>query len=165
MLQKSLWVHDLPRFLQCTYILDIIRSYCLVVAIYGTLSYNNNVQPFLISTVLEGYKEAKAFENMTENILHCQKLDPVMEDNYWSISLMNRTFTWLSFFSRNLPHCGKVSYLQLAVPVCFPRGMLAMQRNWRTIIIQPNLTDRPMFEVNATLIYQHTGRLDVWAHS
>lgn len=28
-----------------------------VVAIYGTLGYNNNVQPFLIGTILEGYKK------------------------------------------------------------------------------------------------------------
>lgn len=71
-----------------TYVLDIIRSYGLVVVIYGALSYNNNVQPFLIGAVLEGRKEkqrskeAKAFTlNMTENLLHSQKLDPVMEDN------------------------------------------------------------------------------------
>ncbi len=49
----------LDRFLHHTYILDIIRSYCLVVAIYGTLGYNNNVQPFLISTVLKGIQKQK----------------------------------------------------------------------------------------------------------
>lgn len=69
------------RRLHHTYILDIIRSYSLVVAIYGTLGYNNNVQPFLIGSVLEEYKEADAFKNMTENLLHSQKLDPMMEDN------------------------------------------------------------------------------------
>lgn len=56
LLRESFWVHDLTGLLHHTYFLDIIRSYCLVVAIYGTLSYNNNVQPFLISTVLEGYR-------------------------------------------------------------------------------------------------------------
>ncbi len=81
LLKESVKVQDLTRLLHRTYILDIIRSYCLVVAVYGTFSYNNNVQPFLISTVLERYKEAKAFENMTQNVLRCQKLDPVMEDN------------------------------------------------------------------------------------
>lgn len=80
LLKERLWVHDKAR-LHCTYILDIIRSYSLVVAIYGTLGYNYNVQPFLIGAVLEGYKEAKAFKNMTENLLHSQKLDPVLEDN------------------------------------------------------------------------------------
>lgn len=30
--------------------------------------------------------EANAFQNMTENVLHCQKLDPVMEDNQRSPS-------------------------------------------------------------------------------
>ena len=48
--------------------------------IYGPLSYNYNVQPFLISTVLQGRKEAEGFEHMTENVLNRQELDPVMED-------------------------------------------------------------------------------------
>lgn len=78
---ESLWVRDRTRRLLHTYILDIIGSYSLVAAIYGALSYNNNVQPFLIGAVLEGCKEAEAFTNMTENCLHFQKLDPMMEGN------------------------------------------------------------------------------------
>lgn len=81
LLKEVLWVQDITRFLHHTYILDIIRSNRLVVAIYGTFSYNNNVQPFLISAVLERYKDAFLKKNMTVNILHSQKLDPVMEDN------------------------------------------------------------------------------------
>ena len=61
LLKENVWVQIITRLLRHTYILDIIRSYSLVVAIYGTFSYNNNVQPFLISAVLEGYKDAKAF--------------------------------------------------------------------------------------------------------
>lgn len=74
------WIGDPTQLSQRTYILDIIRSYGLVVAIYGSFSYNNNVQPFLIGSILEGRKEAETFTNMTENLLHFQKLDPVMED-------------------------------------------------------------------------------------
>lgn len=40
-----------------TYILDIIRCYGLVATINGPFSYNNNVQPFLICSVLEGHEE------------------------------------------------------------------------------------------------------------
>lgn len=43
-----------PRLL--THILDAIRSYCLVVAVYGPLSNNDYVQPFLICTVLKGHR-------------------------------------------------------------------------------------------------------------
>lgn len=56
LLKESLWLRDVTRLPHRTYFLDIIRSYCLVVGIYGTLSYNNNVQPFLISAVLEEYR-------------------------------------------------------------------------------------------------------------
>lgn len=48
--------HDSTRLLHHTHILDIIGGYRLVVAIYGTLGYDNNVQPFLIVAVLQGYR-------------------------------------------------------------------------------------------------------------
>lgn len=48
-----------------TYILDVIRSYGLVVAVDGTFSYNNNVQPLLTRTVLRD-TVATAFEKLEE---------------------------------------------------------------------------------------------------
>lgn len=47
----------------CPYILDVIWSYCLVVGIYGTLSYNDDVQPLLVSPVLDS--KEKQNENST----------------------------------------------------------------------------------------------------
>lgn len=46
-----------------TYVLDIIGSYCLVVDVDGSLSNNNDVQPFLIRTVLKGYTSEILMEN------------------------------------------------------------------------------------------------------
>lgn len=59
LMRENSSIHQTTRLRDHTHVLDIIRGYCLVVAINGTLSYNNNVQPFLISTVLEKYKKHK----------------------------------------------------------------------------------------------------------
>lgn len=68
-------VHDQPRLLHHTHILDVIRSYGLVVGIYGALSYNNDVKSFLVGTVLEGHRSKQRLENAAENILHRSTAD------------------------------------------------------------------------------------------
>lgn len=69
--KKNWWIHR-------TYILDIVSSYWLVVRIYRPLSYDYDIQSFLICTILQKYKEGKYLQNMTENVLHLafQKLGP-----------------------------------------------------------------------------------------
>lgn len=90
--------HDSTRLLHHTHILDIIGGYGLVVAIYGTLGYDNNVQPFLIVAVLQGYRSKNIWTHTTGNVLHCQKLEPVMETEKPSCLLQQAPATlWKRF--------------------------------------------------------------------
>lgn len=88
-------VPDVALTLHHTYILDIIWGYCPVVAISGTLGYNNNVQPFLISAVLEKYKKHKHLRTWQKSFA----LLPKAGLNYGGLSQDKLTLPiWWFFF-------------------------------------------------------------------
>lgn len=87
---ENFWL--LTRFLHRTYVLNIIRCYSLVVLVYGTFSYDYYVQSFLVSAILEGYKEFIKHERTLSAFPKAGSSVPFFKEQWDTWHIMEKVF-------------------------------------------------------------------------